>query len=160
MTSVPPANPSPEGSRSPALPLETATRLLRLGLSEPRRPVDDLIDRLGAADGATWLEGALERVLGDLGSAREQLVEGRATIAQLASVKEHSQTLLRAGPDADSRLAGIAGYFLALAAALRHHGHALSSRGRDELDAVLLDLATAAPSPFSELLSGATQAAR
>ena len=158
MMSIPPANEPPS---TPPLPLDTATELLRLGLSGPRRPVDDLVDRLSEPDGAEWLIRALEdKALGGRGSAVEQLAEGRATIDQLAEVKDRSQRLLRTGPDQDTLLAGIAGYFFALAAALLHHGRALSSRSRDELDPVLLDLATVAPSPFSEMLSDATLVGR
>ena len=161
MTSIPPANEPPGATPPPSMPLGTATQLLRLGLTGPRRPVDDLIDRLGEPDGANWLIEALDQgVLAGLGSAVGQLAEGEATVEQLAEIKERSQSQLRTGLDRDSRLAGIAGYFLTLAAGLRHHGHALSSRSRDDLDPVLLDLATVAPSPFSELLSDATLVAR
>jgi hypothetical protein len=147
-------------SGAPGFPdtsFETASKLLRLGMSRPRRPVDDLIDRLGASDGARWLDSVLEAApLADLGVPASWFATGAPTLDELNAVKERSKDIVRSGPDKETRLAGIAGYFLSIAVALRIHGELITGRRRDEVDAVLLDLAEAAPSPFNDLLSAAT----
>jgi hypothetical protein len=50
----------------------------------------------------------------------------------------------------------MAAYFLAVAAALANHGALICSRTREELDPVLLDLATVLPGQWSEMLCRAT----
>lgn len=139
-----------------SLTFEQTTSLLRLGLSDPPRPVDELIERLRAADGASWLATTLERgPLAGVGNATDVLVEGRCTPEQLRTVKDEARAMSKKS-DARDRLAGIAAYFLAIAAGLRHHGTLLTSRDRAAVNEVLLDLAEAAPDPFSGLLMDAT----
>jgi hypothetical protein len=138
------------------LTIDVASTLLQLGLDGPRRPVHGLLDRLSEAGGAAWLESALSRVCEDLGTPRELLVEGRASLEQLTTIKDRSKRLLRHADDGEASLAGVAGYFLSIAAGLRHHGALIGSRGRSELDGILLDIASVAPSPYSEMLSDAT----
>ena len=52
----------------------------------------------------------------------------------------------------DEAAAATAAYFVAVAMALVHHGEMISSQPRDELTAVLADLAAAAAAPWAELL--------
>jgi hypothetical protein len=164
----------------------TASVFLRLGMSGPRRPVDDLIDRLRQPDGGAWLIKALENgSLNGLGSAASLLGQGEITIEQCVKVKERSKAMVASdrhsreggnpeaarvpqGPDArlrghdetghDARLAGIAGYFLSIAAGLRFHDVLLTTRERTKLAETWLDLAEVAPEPFSTLLSEAALA--
>ena len=148
----------PAGDGSP-LALSTASKLMRLGISRSRRPVDDLIDRLRQPDAAAWLDTALRSgPIPDDGAPAALLVEGAATTGDLEAIKERSKALLRTAGAGSQRLPGIAGYFLSIAAALRHHGVLITARSRDELDPVLLDLAEAAPAPYGEMLSAATLA--
>jgi hypothetical protein len=56
------------------------------------------------------------------------------------------------------RLAGTAGYFLAVAAGLAWHGEYLSSRPREEISEVLMDLAAVTPGDWNELLVKALEA--
>ncbi len=141
------------------IPVDTATKLLRLGLGGRRRPVDDLIDRLHEADGAAWLSRALNAgPLHGIGAADAMLLEGKASVATLAAIKERSKVILERPRDREERLAGLAGYFLSIAAGLRHHGKVIGGRGREERDAVFLDLAAAAPPAWSEMLGAATMA--
>jgi hypothetical protein len=158
--SFPSPTPPPRDGRSDVsstkLTSEQASTLLKLGLAGPRRPVDDLIDRLTKPDAADWLFAALEAgPVRGMGSPSSLLAHGKATLAQLESIKERSKAALKAGIDSDMRLAGIAGYFLALAAGLFHHHKLIGGRERTELNAVMLDLASVAPEPFSRLLSEA-----
>ncbi len=148
----------PAGEGSP-LALNTASKLMRLGISRSRRPVDDLIDRLREPDAAEWLDTALRSgPIPDDGAPVALLVEGTATAEDLVSLTERSKALLRTAGAGSQRLPGVAGYFLSIAAALRHHGVLITDRSRDELDPVLLDLAEAAPAPYGDMLSAATLA--
>jgi hypothetical protein len=148
-----PAN-TPQDSEH--LTVEKATVFLRLGLEGPRRPVDDLIDRLRRSSGGSWLNDALQAgPLKGQGSASELLIDGKATIAQLIAIKDRSKALVKEAVAGELRLAGIAGYFLSIAAGLQHHGKLITTRDHDQLAEILLDLAEAAPEPFKGLLSHA-----
>lgn len=138
------------------LPNETVTRLLQLGLAGPRRPVDALVDRLSMPDGASWFTQSLQRhPLKNIGDAEATLVHGRADLVALERLKEASKRLLHDAINENDRLTGLAGYFLAVAAALRHHNRIICSRSAEELHSVMLDLAAVAPAPWSDLLSAA-----
>lgn len=140
--------------------MEKASLFLRLGMSAPRRPVDDLIDRLKKGDGASWLPVALENgPMRGMGSPVEMLVQGKATAQQCGVIKDHSKVFVRKAVDTDARVAGIAGYFLAIAAGLKHHGLLITTRERAGLRDILLDLAEALPKPYSELVSQAALSA-
>lgn len=133
----------------------TITRLFQLGLSGPRRPVDALIDRLGAPDAAAWLERTMDRAprVGELEPAGAVL--GGADADTLSRVKNTGKKLLADAGSEDQRLTGLALYFFAVASALAHHDTVICSRTRDELHAVLLDLAAACPEPWSDLCTKA-----
>jgi hypothetical protein len=149
-----PLDDEPDGL--PRLDDATVRRFLELGLAGPRRPVDDLVERLERHDGESWMQAVLEKGPPGLhGPATDLLVSGMATLEQLVSIKEKSKGLLRRDRETDVRLAGMLSYFLAIAAALVHHGAQISGRSREELTPVLLDLASATPSPWCELLAGA-----
>lgn len=132
------------------------SRLFELGLAEPRRPVDALIDRLGASDGMAWFTRFLASgPLGETGDADAAILHGAANLDQLGAIKERSKELLADAIAEDDRLAGLAGYFFTIAAGLVHHGSNLSSRSLADLRPVLLDLASACPEPWSGLLTRA-----
>jgi len=134
------------------------TRLLELGLAEPRRPVDALIDRLGAADGMAWFTRFLASgPLAETGDAESAILDGAAQLDQLGAIKERSKELLADAIAEDDRLAGLAGYFLTIAAGLAHHGANLSSRSLADLRPVLLDLASVCPEAWSRLLTRAIE---
>lgn len=140
---------------------ERLSRLLALGIRGPGRPLDALLSRLSEPDASDWLRAAIETgPLGTLGPRAEGLYEGRATVEELAAVKEECKALLRASDCEESRLVSMLSYFLAVAAALVHHDTLISSRSRLELEPLLLDLAEVAPSPWPELLARAALAAR
>lgn len=135
---------------------ETA-RLLRLGMTEPTRPVDELIQRLRRPDGAAWLERSLAASpAARLGPARDVLIGSGLTLQQFIGIKEDSKRLLSEARDADSRLRAMLGYFFAVAAALVHTRQRICSKGRDELDPILLDLAEVSPEPWSQWLGTAS----
>jgi hypothetical protein len=150
---------SPRDSEFANLTELDASRLLQLGLSGPRRPVDALIDRLSQLDGHRWLESALTvgpaSVFEDPENA---LIHGRATLDQLKQMKDGGKSLMKQSRDRETRLIAIAGYFVAIAAAMAHYGNRICSREREELNPILLDLAAVAPNKWSELLSRAALA--
>ena len=83
MTGSPPTPPVPERGR---LTATNATRLLRLGLDEPVRPIDALLDRLSRPNGAKWLDTALQASpASTFGTPRHCLAEGGASLGQLRS---------------------------------------------------------------------------
>ncbi|MBX3365518.1 MAG: hypothetical protein KF866_12240 [Phycisphaeraceae bacterium] len=138
----------------------TVTRLLQLGIAGPRRPVDALLDRLGAADGPAWFAQLLQRhPIRQIGDPLQTLVHGRVDMTALERLKEASKRLLQDAISENDRLAGLGGYFLSIAAGVEHHGRNISSRPAQELHVVLLDLAAVAPMPWSDLLASAAMKA-
>lgn len=134
-----------------------ASRMLELGLSSPRRPVDDLIDRLSLPGAGDWLAQTLAQgPAGAFGDPASYLAEGKATLDQLLAVKQSSKSLLNTVDDPATRLAALAGYFFAIAAALVQHKSNISSRSLSELEPVLLDLASVTAEPWTSLLAGAS----
>lgn len=137
----------------------SALRLLRLGLSQPHRPVDALIERLMAPGGHDWFRHIIQRApfktcVGDAASA---LVSGRVMLVQLTALKEASKSL-GADRDRENRLIARAGYDLAIAAALAHHARIITGQRRSELLPVLTDLAEALPEPWADMVVRATEA--
>lgn len=143
-------------------------RLLRLAMNRPNLVAEELRRKIEAKEGSRWFESVLHTdPLGlfrdlDRGDGSEEtearpirLLSGDVTIEQLRAIKEKSKALFRATRDPDQRLIGAVGYFLSIAAGLRHHHTRICSRSRQEVDPILLDLASAAPSPWNELLSRA-----
>lgn len=134
-----------------------ASRLLRLGMADERRPVDDLIDGLKAKEaGPRTLIELLERPgLIDPGQADGMLIQGEAGIDHLQGLKQRGKICYKNADSDAERMAGLAAYFLAIGAALAHHGKLICSRSREELDQVLLDIAEVAPEPWDEMLNKA-----
>lgn len=136
-----------------------ASRLLELGLSGPKRPIDGLIDRLCRPDASLWLEENLSSgPAGAFGDPVLYLVEGKATLDQLIAIKQTSKSLLGAGRKDEANLAALTSYFFAVGAALLHHQTVICSRSRDEVTEALLDLAAVAAEPWATFLSDASDA--
>ena len=144
--------------RSAEVDPATASTLLRLGLDQ-HRPVDRLIDRLSEADGGSWLESALSwgPMQGHC-SPRDLLLAGGADLELLKRIKERGKAMVKSAVSNDEQLAGLAGYFFAVAAALRWHGRLIANRARGEVAEILLDLAAVAPQPYQDLLGRAMSA--
>jgi len=149
MTGVPPTSPGAEEGRLAPGP---ATRILQLGLDEPIRPIDHLLDRLSRPDGSDWLVGALARSPASMfGPSQHFLADGQASIDQLQSIKHRSKQLLAESKDLQSCLCATLGYFFSIAAALAHYQKVITSRSREEFLPVLEDLAAVAPEPWSAM---------
>lgn len=135
-----------------------ASRFLRLGLSRPDRPVDDLIKRLRQPDGAQWLASALVEVLGgSADSPGRKLLDPGTPLVELTQLKERSTDFARRASDSESWLMGMAGYFLSIGAALVHHSSLITSRSRDEVTRTLRQLAETTSPPWSSLLKRAAE---
>ncbi len=152
-----PTNPS-----TPDAPVEldgaAVQRMLELGVDESRRPVDVIIERVAAKDGAAWIRQTLLRSpVGGLGDPEQSLVSGQSDLEQLRRAAERCRTD-DAPPGSDAALGAMLAYFLTIAAALAHHGAKLSRRSRTQIDESLLDLAAAAPEPWRDLLCRAVDA--
>lgn len=138
--------------------IEQASRMLRMGLAEPVRPVDALLERLGRPDGSAWLSAAL--VAGPaaaFGHPEELMAGGKATLEQLRAIKQ-AGTRQASDESYGAHWPAMICYFFAIAAGLAHFGVNLSSRPPAELEAVLLDLAAVTPPVWSELFVRAANA--
>ena len=143
-----------EGNLSPDdLPVDRAGRLLALGLGGGTHPLEMLVERLEANDGSEWLATRLAGgACAGLGRPRPLFTGPDTNLDTLRRIKDRSKELATHAKDPDERLGGIAAYFLAIAAAARHHDTMISSQNEAELASQLLDLATVMPSPYTELL--------
>jgi hypothetical protein len=140
---------------------ETISRLLQLGITGPRRPVDALVERLSAADGAAYFKQMLARApIKNLGDPEVALVHGRCDEVALDRLKEASKRLLQDAINDTDRLAGLAGYFFSVAAALVHQDRNITSRSTQELHEVLLELASVSPGAWARFLGAAAIKAR
>lgn len=140
--------------------LQRATSLLQMGLAGTRRPVDELIERLSESDGTGWFRAAIKR--GPFGvrvaASIKQSDKGAERVPDLETLiaaKQESKQLLHRAADKDAWLVGLASYLLAIASAAVHHKSVISATPAEELSGSLLDLATVAPEPWSDLLGRA-----
>lgn len=160
-----PLTPSKSAPDSSTISASQASVFLKLGITGPRRPVDDVIDQLRKDRSGQWLTGALQggpiAALGSASggaSAADLLANGKATLEQCSAIKEKSKKIVKHAVSPQERLGGIAGYFISIAAGLRHHDVLLTTHDREELAGILLDLAEVAPEPYATLLSEAALA--
>lgn len=144
----------PSPSTSP-LTDRQALSLLREGFSGPQRPVDDLIERLERSDAEQWFGGAVSRLQSWVDFPLEGAITGALTLDQAEELKDASKRRMVRESSADARLAGLLGYFVAVAVALAHHGRLIASRSREEVDHALVDLADGCPQPWRALLQDA-----
>jgi len=137
----------------------SALRLLRLGLSQPNRPVDALIERLLAPGGHEWFRKVIQTPTFKtcVGDPVASLVNGRVMLVQLTALKEAAKSL-GADRDRENRLIARVAYDLSIAAALAHHGRIITGQKRSELLPVLTDLAEALPEPWADMVIRATEA--
>lgn len=134
-------------------------RLLALGRERDLRPVAGLVDRLGHTDGATWFaQSVLDAIVAPWGRPDELAAGASTPLERLRDLKDRGHALIERSDTFEDRLAGVAAYFLAVAAALVQHGERITRRDRARLDPMLLDLAAAMPEPWSGLLSQAAVA--
>jgi len=145
-------------SSHPDGPVEAdqASRLLRVGLRGPARPVDRLLDRLAEEDGAKWLRGVLsDDPLGLLASATADRAEAGITLDALKSLKQIGKTSAMRADTRDATLRAMVGYFFSVGTGLAMFRENISSRSAEELDPILMDLASVSPPEWSALFEKA-----
>jgi hypothetical protein len=119
-------------------------------------PASELQRRLTQPDGSPWLAATLRKPpFSLLDDARAALVDGRASLAEITQWRLQCKQIVGQAAAREVFLAGVAGYFFALAAALLHHRRYLSSQPLAELREILIDLATVVDEPWSSFLSRA-----
>ena len=122
-----------------------------MSLTDPRRPVDDLIERLVKPDGHDWLKRAVGGHAVLMRSIGEAAAE-RPSLESLVALKERQKERLAEAATVEQALAALAAYCLCVASALALHGVLISSQTRDDWDALLVDLAEVMPPPWRDLL--------
>lgn len=133
-----------------------AQEMLKMGVADARRPIDRLIDRLNAPNGANWfLEGLKIPQCGFGEDVEGSLARGRMPLAVLDQCKERCKQAAFADPDANVRLLATGGYYLTIAAAAVHHNRLITSLPHEELANAMLDLGAATPDPWTTLLGRA-----
>lgn len=131
----------------------TATRLIGLAMPPPVQPLHEVIARLEAPAGESWLSRALiSAPLSEL-PACDLLIHGGLELATLERVK--ALATAQAAGAGDERLHAVLAYFLVCASARLHGNCALSRRPKEEVATALLDLATAMPAPWADFLGRA-----
>ena len=159
----PPTEFSSEVFRKPGDESETRTdaaisKLLGLGLRPSDQPFDFLIERLCAPDGPAWLSSRVDAVFEEpSGWFADHVVSGGVSLADLESLKQSAKSLYHRASSKGTSLLALAGYFLAVAAALVHHGSYISGRDRTEVRTAFLDLADVLPEPWKPVLTAAAE---
>ncbi len=149
---------TPQPGPQREISFEQASRMLRMGLAEPVRPVDALLERLAQPDGSAWLGAALiSGPAADFGHPEELLANGKATLEQLRAIKQ-AGTRQASDESYGAHWPAMICYFFAIAAGLAHFGVNLSSRSPADLEAVFLDLAAVTPPIWSDLFVRAAAA--
>ena len=147
-----PGDPRSRVGLDPAL----ANEMLKMGVSDARRPIDRLIERLNAPGGPAWLVDTLRLPVWAMREEPEvALARGRLSLAALDTLKERCKQAAFTDPDSNLRLAATGGYYLAIAAAAVHHNRLITSLPAEELATAMLDLGEALPEPWTSLLGRA-----
>ena len=121
-----------------------AVTILRAGLEETA-PIRELLVRLQEPDGARWFDELLSGA------------EDRTKSLDECRVLKREAKKSTALESREERVRGFGLYLYSLAAALVEHGRSITSQERATIDEVLLDLAEAAPEPWSGVFSRAAQ---
>jgi len=145
--------PEPEPEPEPQQPQrdadlsdEQATRLLSIGVRGTRRPVDELIECLGREAGQSWFERVIETFLRQAAARpAEALLDGSISIDELRRAKSAAKRGMQQAIGPEEAAGATALYFCAVAAALAHHEHRITSRSDEDLLPALADLADAVP---------------
>jgi hypothetical protein len=140
------------------IPGERLTRMLNLGITEKRRPIDELLDRLDEDDGPDWFENFIKAgPIASEGPATELLANGTASLDQMKSINKAGRALLKSASHREDRMAALIAYFMSIAAAVVHHETLITSRERKELDPLFFDLSASVPDPWAAFLASAVE---
>lgn len=128
-----------------------ASVLLRLGLPSPRNAADDLVDRLEAHGGAEWARAVMAREPFTGAGLDIASIVGGIPLTTLVLLKDRGKDMVKSPIDRDGYLAGLAGYYLAIAAAICHHHSIITRTPKADLSQILIEIASVAPPDWSRL---------
>jgi hypothetical protein len=152
--------PDTEGSIPPSLTDDDVTRMLQVGFGHRVRPIDDVVQRLLAADGEAWFAAAMAKppLLGP-GVPMSRAAQSDVTIEELEGIKSRCKDAISvAASDRSTKDAGVMGYFLVVASGLAFHDRVLASRDRAEIDEALAAISDHLPKPWSAIVATAIHA--
>jgi|GEM_PF-2553029 len=162
-----PKSPPPEGAppgpgSDPAsiydnISANRASVLLRLGLPSPRNAADDLVDRLESPGGSEWATEVMRRDPFTSVSIDLQSLTAVAPLNMLIALKDLGKDMVKSPSDRDGYLAGLAGYYLAIAAAIVQHRQVITRTPRQELSQILIEIASVAPAPWASVFMRAAE---
>jgi|JI6StandDraft_1071083.scaffolds.fasta_scaffold244463_2 hypothetical protein len=131
---------------------DQASAMLRLGLPGPRNAADDLVNHLESADGAAWMRGLFEsEPFSLLKVTSAQILGARMTLESISMLKDRGKEMVKRPQTRSAYLAGLAAYYLAIAAALRDHKTVITRTPRPELNQILIELASVTQEQWKEL---------
>lgn len=143
-----------DGARS--LEAETLSTLLRIGLEGPRRPVDDLIDRIAQPDGNAWLDRLTRHEL-PLRERRiiQRVLLRQAQLDEVHELKALAKERLAQVRTSQERVSALLSYFVSIAGGLAQFRLSITRRGAGDLVPALLDLAEVMPDRMAGLFADA-----
>ena len=135
-----------------------AWALLGMALPETVTPVERLVDRLLSVQGPQWFErGLAEMLIPRAQLTRRALLDGSADLPGLKALKDAAKSHRRDSRGVEEmELLGVAGYFVALAAALDAHARLLTARPPGDVTRAFGQLLEALPSDWAGLFERAT----
>ena len=134
------------------------SRFLELGFSKEREPIDGLVTRLRGPGGAVWLRDIfVGGQLGPVADLEAIASPAGASLAVLRSIKDRANALLKDPREPNALHAGMAGYFLAIAAGLGQHGEMLTQQPREKIEPILRKLSSVAPEPWASVFRRALE---
>ena len=152
-------DPEPRHTPDTRVDVESATRLLRLGIAGPARPVDALVLRLQRPDADRWLADVLAHAIhAPPADCARTALGGGVPLDALERMKAESKSAAAALRTEEDALRATAQYFLSVAIALAAHGARISSGRQETLHDALADLAGAAPGLWGEIFLRAAEA--
>ena len=123
--------------------------ILSLGATTASRPIDFVIERLNANDGARKIAEDIEsRFDVDINS----LAQGDMPLESLRTIKDEAKA---AFDEHSGDVGAVALYFLAVSAGLAAHRINLSSRSGAEIVETLIDFGEACPAPWRAMVRSA-----
>lgn len=144
------------GGRLEGLSGTRLTRLLALGLAREVEPIDALILRLEEPRGLTWLELVHQGgMMAPVGFFEKLGKDGEASLPELKGLKDRGNKLLKDPTNHEAFLAGMWGYFLAIAAAMALHHTWITGQEPERLAPILGKLEAASPEPWRQLFARA-----
>lgn len=132
------------------------SRLLPIGLSKNRRPIDELLEYLEEFDRNDGTLTVLWDGAVGLDGLEKELTNVIPDLNRLKDLKAKAKTIIKSPSDRLSLLGSMLAYFLIIASSLVHHGQPLSSQSLKKLTEAFRELSLVTPDPWKGLLERAT----